>query len=318
MVQKRIKRAYRRHWERDKENPPKFELQERDKELIELIFRHRFLTSDQVVELYQMEHREDHSARGLKYRLFLLFHGGYLEKPPQAKLLRYLEGKNLPHLYGIGGKARRILREKGYPEGQIKAALESPSCYYLQHVMMVSSFHLALEKALRGSEWELEFWKHESKETRDAWGEKGRRGYEWCVNPDAYFALKGPGGLMYFFLEMDRGTMSPRRFSWKIESYTQFWREGRQTGEKYGMPLVKDSKGRLKPKAFKVLIVTISEGRKERLREVTRQVDPRGRGLRLFWFTTEETYQGEASRLFGPIWEWSGEEGRYSMLERSF
>jgi hypothetical protein len=45
MVQKRIKRAYRRHWERDKENPPKFELQERDKELIELIFRHRFAGS---------------------------------------------------------------------------------------------------------------------------------------------------------------------------------------------------------------------------------------------------------------------------------
>jgi hypothetical protein len=320
MAQRKTKKSYRPHWERDRENPPKFELQERDKELIELVFRHRFLTSDQVAELYLMDHAgEGYSVRGVKYRLFVLFHAGYLQKPAQARLLRYLEGKNLPHLYGIGPKARTILRQRGYGEGQIKAALESPTHYYLQHSLMVSSFHLALEKALRARpEWQLHFFKHESKEIRDSWGKKDRRGYEWSVNPDAYFALKGPEGTMYYFLEADRGTVSPGRFRWKVNSYTQFWREGRQTKDKFGMPYTKDKRGELKPKAFKVLIVTVSEERKERLRQLVREADPRGRGLRLFWFTTEEAYRVDPARILNSIWQWAGEEAKYSMLERSF
>ena len=318
------RKTYRKAWQRDEENPPAFKLQERDRELIKLIYEYRFLTSDQVADLFLLDHPRDpitgraYSARGVKHRLFKLYHHGFLSRPEEAKVLRALQGKSLPYIYGIGPRSTRILVEKGYDRKQIKGALKEPGYRYLEHSLMVTTFHIALVKALKErSDWWLIFWKNEGKETRDAWTERGEgRRFRYVINPDAYFSLQGPEGPMFFFLEADRGTVSFERFRWKIESFTHFWREKRHLRKPFEMFEIKE--GERKEKPFKVMIVTTRSERKEALRRIAREADPRGIGLRLFWFGLAEEYAEDWKKILEPIWQLADEEKRYSLLQRHF
>ena len=285
-------------------NPPSFRLQERDRELIEIVFQLRYATSDQIADLYLLEHADKgHSRNGVKYRLYVLFHGGYLSRPKEARILMLFAGKGLPYIYGIGQKSYSLLRQKGYDEEQIKAATNEPNYRYLEHALMVSQFHTNLLKALKErSDLQLLFWKNEGAQTRRFWGGGDDRR---SVNPDAYFALQDDRGPMYFLAEMDRGTMSNRRLRLKIKSYLEFWQEKRHWEEPFSIPRGKD---------FKVLFVAETLQRKEVLRAMTKSIAPQGHGSKLFWFSLAA--QLSAKSFFDPNWQLADLEGVYPMLWR--
>src|ERR1035437_6098620 len=78
-------------------------LTERDRKIIRLIHRHRFLRSHQVVALI------GGSAQQLSRRLQWLFHHGYLERP-RAQLQYYERGENKTIAYGLGNKSGSLLQ----------------------------------------------------------------------------------------------------------------------------------------------------------------------------------------------------------------
>ena len=67
---------------------------ERDKHIIYQVYKHRFLTSKHISALV------NGSQQGILRRLHLLFHGGYLDRPPE-QIRPYRQGSD-PMVYGLG------------------------------------------------------------------------------------------------------------------------------------------------------------------------------------------------------------------------
>ena len=115
---------------------------------------------------------------------------------------------------------------------------------------------------------------------------------ESAVIPDGYFALTSGDKTAYFFLEADRSTMSNARYLAKLKAYYHFWATQIRTG--------KHSSGMTR---FRVLTVTLSQERKENLRETAREVDASGKAPNLFWFACERSYRDMPQQVMAPIWQ---------------
>src|SRR5712675_2415505 len=82
-----------------------FQLTQRDREIIRLLYRHRFLRSSQIVAFM------GGSSQQLLRRLKLLYHHGYLERP-RAQLQYYERGGSKSIAYGLGNKGGVLLRRE--------------------------------------------------------------------------------------------------------------------------------------------------------------------------------------------------------------
>ena len=115
---------------------------------------------------------------------------------------------------------------------------------------------------------------------------------EGAVIPDGYFGLTSGDKTAYFFLEADRSTMSNARYLAKLKAYYHFWATQIRTG--------KHPSGMTR---FRVLTVTLSEERKDNLRETAREVDAGGKAPNFFWFACERSYRDKPQQVMGPIWQ---------------
>src|SRR3989304_4958318 len=82
-----------------------FQLTKRDREIIRLVHRHRFLRSQQIVALM------GGSSQQVLRRLKLLYHHGYLERP-RAQLQYYERGGSKSIAYGLGNKGGALLKHE--------------------------------------------------------------------------------------------------------------------------------------------------------------------------------------------------------------
>lgn len=277
-------------------------LQERDAEIIRLVYEYRFLNSAQIQALVEG------SDQNLLRRLQKLYHHGYLDRPPSQGL--YPKPGLEKMVYGLGDRGADLLAERyGMDRGQVRWREKNREAgdRYLRHTLMVSDFRTCLTLALRQrDDAELLFWKREkqaqlSDEVTYRGPEGGKRRIP--VVPDSFFGIEDPGGKMYFFLEADRSTMTNRRFLKKMRGYWKWWQQGGHR-EKYGI------------EAFRVLTVTKSEARKENLRETTRQADDRQDGSLMFWFTARDRYDlEEPERVLQPVWQTPRDDQRHGLLE---
>ena len=80
-------------------------LTERDREIIRLVHRHRFLRSTQIMALI------GGSSQQLLRRLKLLYHHGFLDRP-RAQLDYYHQGGSRHIVYGLGNKGRALLQKE--------------------------------------------------------------------------------------------------------------------------------------------------------------------------------------------------------------
>src|SRR5437867_12978394 len=79
------------------------ELTGRDREIIGLIHRHRFLESRQIVDLIGA------SRQPVLRRLQLLYHHGYLDRP-HAQIDYYHKGGSRPIVYALDTKGATLLK----------------------------------------------------------------------------------------------------------------------------------------------------------------------------------------------------------------
>src|SRR5271166_4525761 len=80
------------------------QLTERDREIIRLVHRHRFLRSPQIIAFISG------SPQQTLRRLQLLYHHGYLERPHQQ--IEYYHRGGPRHIaYGLGDKGATLLKQ---------------------------------------------------------------------------------------------------------------------------------------------------------------------------------------------------------------
>jgi hypothetical protein len=280
---------------------PPFVFTERDRQVVRLVAEYRLLESSDIQLLV------GGSAQNILRRLQALFHAGYLDRPRQ-QLLR----GNGRFIYALGQAGADILNSEGGSVtrwagnwGEKNRQICLP---YIEHSLMISRFRVCLTLAARGGHVVMDRWL-QGDEIRDHVIVPSERGDQRLpVCPDAYFVLKmvnEPEGRnrVHLFLEADRGTMTVKRFGSKLTSYWAYWRSGAQE-RKYGT------------RNFLVATVTRTPDRAVNLLAVARQVDaPRGGGLRMFMFVSEQEFVGRLERVLDAIWATPADDRLHSLLE---
>jgi DNA-binding Lrp family transcriptional regulator len=256
------------------------QLTKRDRDIIRLVHRHRFLSSSQIVALM------GGSQQQLLRRLKLLYHHGYVERP-RVQLQYYERGGSKSIAYGLGNKGGTLLKqelgiavhhdswgEKNHVIGRV----------YLEHTLLVADVMVAIELACRKHGGVRLLYENQLalplKHQPFGWRVKIQNGWNLGVVPDRVFALEFPDASgrnqrAYFFLEADRGTMPVKRsnllqtsFYRKLLAYEATWTQ-------------KIHQRNLGIHRFRVLTVTTIVGRVKSLVEACSQLE-RGHGLFLF------------------------------------
>ena len=274
------------------------QLTERDHKIIQLIQRHRFLRSHQIVTLI------GGSAQNISRRLQWLFHHGYLERP-RAQLQYYERSGSQTIAYGLGNRGGSLLQLNPASWSEKNRAIGR---MYLAHALLVSDVMVSLELACRQHGIRL---LHEDElylpvETPLHWRVKLRDGTKLGVIPDRVFALEytdqiGTTQRVYYFLEADRGTMPVVRekltqtsFYRKLLAYEATWTN-------------KVHQRHLGIHRFRVLTVTTSAARVKSLLDACSRLQ-RGHGL--FLFADESALQRD---LLSAVWQ-CGKDGSSSAI----
>lgn len=266
----------------------------RDLEILRAVHRHRLLRSTHLAALF------GGGTQAILRRLQLLFHHGYLDRPPM-QLDWYARGSE-PFVYALGRRGAEILEAEGVVRrGGIRwdTKKRNISRVFLHHTLAVAEVMVAFEVACRSREGVRLIFPDEviagaPPETRRlrlpfrwqvevGWGGKPHR---LGLEPDRLFGLRFEGQPenrqhVFFFLEADRGTMPVARnglaqtsFLRKLLAYQETWRQARHRVH-FGI------------QNFRVLTVTTNRERVGHLVEACRSLP--GGGSRLFLFTGQES-----------------------------
>ena len=287
----------RRRFVRHRNSTLPFVLQDRDLEIVRLVAAYRVISSPDIQLLVPG------SEQGILRRLQRLFHAGYLDRPRQQRILG-----NLPMVYALGQRGADLVAQENGRKPKIDWSEKNRQLQirYLEHALMISRFHAALEyaSAMVGAV-NVERWCPDGTIRDAVVVETDGRRERIPVAPDAFFIVRILEGRevnrVHCFLEADRGSMTLARFAAKLRGYFQYWRTGR-------------AEKRLGMKNFLVLAVTTSPERAANLREICSSVS--SRGLRMFLFCCERDYLPAKNRaLLEPIWRTPADDQGHALLE---
>lgn len=151
-----------------------------------------------------------------------------------ARLTRsqYLTNVRLPSLTGQGsGKAFLTIGPRAYPllaerlelsRAELNHVKQSPAPLFVAHHVAIVDFRLSLETACEGvAVVSLQDWTSERELKRAPFRVKDPMGTVSIVLvPDGAFTLElADGSAQSFYLEMDMGTLAPKRFRAKLRGY---------------------------------------------------------------------------------------------------
>jgi len=261
---------------------PPMRLTDRDKRIVEAVLEF-----------------EEGSMTACQRRLSLLFHNGYLSavhKPiptgyGSSKRVYCLAKKGvalIEHLYGEK-EARAIKWNK--KQNQVEN-------FFIEHTLAINDVRIAFLKSILATEDYSLFWFNEQEVK--TWKEKiedpENPSKTLPITPDAFFYLLGKDKKAYYFLEVDRGTESNRRWKDKIRGYVEYVKSG-----KY--------QERFQTSALRVLTVTTGKERMANLIKSTQSVE----GAYFFLFATFDQIK-EKNIVFDPIWQSMDKKDLTSLL----
>jgi hypothetical protein len=282
--------------------PP--QLTERDREIIRLVYRHRFLRSSHICSLIPG------SSQQILRRLKLLYHHGYLARP-RAQIDYYHHGGSREIVYGLGNKSASILKpELGEMFRQTPWDEENGSVkrIFLQHALLVSDIMVSIELACRQSEVRLLTEQDLATKNQPFRWNTIVAGQKLSAVPDRVFALEFKGAdrnlrRSYFYLEADRGTMpvirkslSRTSFYRKLLGYEATWTQ-RIHEKQFGFH------------RFRVLTVTTGPERVKSLRDACSKLKS-GHGLFLF---TDRAVLDKPQDILSHVWQ-TGRPGETGTL----
>lgn len=286
---------------------PPIDLTSRDREIIRLVYIHRFLRSSHLCALISG------SSQQILRRLKLLYHHGFLERP-RAQLTYYHRGGSRRIIYGLGNKGASLLKQESDEDLDTldwNDKNRSVGGSFLEHALLISDFMVALELASRLTGTRL-FTKHDLA--------LDDRPFRWRVNinervrlgivPDRVFALEfrdknGAANRTYFFLEADRGTMPVIRKHLlqtsvyrKLLAYEATWSQSIHR-KRFGF------------NRFRVLTVTTSAARRNALVEACCKLKS-GHGLFLF---ADRSVLERPAEILAALWHTGRKGATASLLE---
>ncbi len=280
------------------------QLTKRDRAVIRLVHRHRFLRSSHLIALV------GGSAQPLLRRLQLLYHHGDLERPRAQLDYYHQQGGSRRMVYGLGSKAEALLKQEldpGHRPLRWGEKNRAVGRMFLEHALLVSDVMVAIELACRENGRIRLIHGDQIHPKPFRWKVTINGGLKLGVVPDRVFALEvtrenGTHERACFFLEADRGTMPVTRrnlsqtsFARKLLAYEATWSQ--------------DIHHRFGIHRFRVLTVTKSAARVKSLVEACSQLK-RGHGLFLF---ADRTVLENPDILFAPIWQ-TGRPGENGSL----
>lgn len=282
----------RRRRDRRDLNPPRLVLTARDKAIIRAVHEYRVLRQDQVQALFFG------SRSAAQRRLALLYHHGFLER---QFLLVQTGFMSSPSVYLLDRRGEELLRaEVGLDDVHWKSSHNQVGSDFLEHALAINDVRVAVTLAARQGDYDLLEWRSETdlKQDYDRVTLPAARGgsRSVAVVPDSYFALDTPHGKTHFFLELDRGTMTTKRFRTKIDAYLAYYRSGGYE-QRYGA------------RSLRMLTVTLGERRLESLKVVTEEAG----GTVWFWFAVLPELTPDTV-LEGRVWQVAGKPGREPLI----
>lgn len=268
----------------------RFTLTPRDLEILDLVYRYRFVEARHVRALISG------SDQQITRRLQGLFHGRYLGRYGRRERIRLELDPGAPLIaYGLETNgARALSRESQTPLRWHKDHTRRGS-WFLEHRLVMSDFRCALELGLRStSTTKLVTWlegEDASAQLTISRERLRRRG----LNPDAYFVLRHGDQTRHFFLEADCSTEEHRRITDKFVRYWHAIQAGPFAGQE--------------PQSTRVVILFLTTGaeRMNNLVELLRGVRKPSRGhwggKGCFQFSCGAMFDlARPQQVLGPIW----------------
>lgn len=274
-----MRQPYRKRDKRQK-NPKRIRITPRDIDVLKSLEQFDYLTTSQIHQLHfdTLDYAYERMAQ--------LYDNGYVQRflPHDG-----LASMNTPIVYVIDRKGVEALSKiDTHVVPSEYAYVKSLKPLFIDHTIAVNDVRITITKACFDKNVVLAQWigerelksDHDSVAVADA-----NNQYDLItVIPDSFFVIHVNGNAGAFCLEVDRGTMTLKRFAKKVKAYIAYYQSGLYTK-------------RFNTTMMRVLTVTTSETRLNNLLDVTEKV---GGGNR-FWFTTfEELMVNHA--LMATIW----------------
>jgi len=189
---------------------PGFRLTERDKRIVRSVAEMKYLTCNQVCELYFASGARSNCQR----RLTLLTEHRYVDKLPDR-------GQNEPDVYCVNRKATKAVKLLRQGLIEFKPQVARP-IQQLDHVLLINDVRCRLERVCRSRNVDVSEWHDQADlapNTRNA-------GFV----PDGFFVLAwtidGRATSAGFFLEVERSPRSPAAMRAKYAHVVSFVRSG--------------------------------------------------------------------------------------------
>lgn len=275
------------------DNPPAMKLTERDKKIILAIYEYRLMSAPQVEALFFQSEKPRGRQTSCQRRLQLLFHHGYLDRLLMPVVLG--EGR-VPYVYVLDELGADLV---SYELGVDRALIQwrpqnnQISHPFVNHSLVVNDFRVAMNLLSQSGEFLLKQWIGEAEFRTRALQNRvpiRMRGARIIRNyPDGYFSTVSSPEKQeaHFFLEMNQGTMSNKKWQDKIRAYREFRSRGL-------------SEVHFGTRNFRLLTVTTNKRRLQNLKRATEKVG----GDHFHWFTTQECLNvWRPGILLEPIWQ---------------
>lgn len=278
---------------------------ERDQNILRHIYAYRLLTREQIERLlFQPEHGQDHWTKTSKARkrLKLLYQHEYVERIPMPVGAGTWAWRPVYRLAPKGAAwiaSQLEVKVSGlayWGKGDdVDERTTQVSQLFLEHTLRINDLRIAITLACAQHGYQVEKWLDDtqlkSQEMKDyvAVTERGTA-HKVAVIPDAYFLLHLGDRRAHFFIELDRATMSHRRWGTRVRAYLAYIRMGKYT-ERY------------QTKSLRILTVTTTPQRLTNLKKTTEKAGGKG----IFWFATLDAITA-ATVLCEPIWLLANDE----------
>lgn len=277
--------------------------------VIEAVYTHRVLNSDQIYDLLFARGRTGgprKSKTRCRHRLKMLYHHGYLERLEQPTI----RAENKPYLYLIGRRSIPILAARmGVSKNEIewKPKHNQLKDQSIKHLVTGNDIRVALEIAARRFSIEITDWIDDltMRSRREFLPELDIESSDFGIKrvrkiPDGYFRLRLGDKTKDHFLEIDMGTEPMRAIKEKAKWYLAYYRYG----------WIEDEDG---PDRDKLVILFVTTGPR-RMANIKKVFEDLGAGDR-FRFTTFDEATPRAI-LTKPIWAVAGDKVKRNFFHR--
>jgi hypothetical protein len=263
-----------------------------DQRVVKLVNEYRLLSQKHIETL------TGKARSTVQQRLMRLYHHRYLDR----EFLPVSAGFS-PTLYRLGRRGIELIRRLG--DEPKTTSTRSLSPYFLAHTLAINEFRIAINQKAWEHRYSVSRWvgEGEIKANYDRVSvSSGQKNATLPVVPDSYFSLTAPGKPeTSFFLELDRGTMTQKRFIHKVLAYVTYHKSG-AFEQRYRKP------------SFRVLTVVDTSSRKrlKYLADASASVPGVGRK---FWFAHLDDVTGK-DIMVDKVWRIAGREALVSLWGR--